>query len=238
MARKQVVADDPLANLTPEQLATLKLYASKPGAGLPAFLRNSTPTPVSPSRGLRLSASAASPPPLRTRSPLVADAERRARRLVRDAEQQARELVSDAENRAMIATSRGVRTESNKLARDRSVTANRLARRLWPDRPHLALAAGRAQLDRSAKRSQRAIREWVEFVLDARRRAKRNRNPHDSVDAAEWKERRRQAVKAGVPAALVERFEPDEPRNLLAIDAERRVVDEVLGHGAYQRLSA
>lgn len=83
------------------------------------------------------------------------------------------------------------------------------------------------------KRVQNATREYVRWIVDAREKLQRwDRRPdatNPPVTKENARQRQREAVKAGADPHVVQAVELDEPESLVALDAERRLMQSVLG---------
>lgn len=92
------------------------------------------------------------------------------------------------------------------------------------------------------RRSERATRAFLEWLLDARRKMARWNNRPDGtnppVSNADFEQRQIQAVKDGALVAAVQGLKLEEPNSLIAVDAEQRLFRHYLGDKAVQEGSA
>ena len=105
-------------------------------------------------------------------------------------------------------------------------------RRRLNGRVSFAMAAADAVQDRVLRKAKSATRDYVEWVLEARRKLTRwNARPggNPPVTSADWRQRQREAVKDGADVSAAQALELDEPESLAGLDAERRLIESVLG---------
>lgn len=144
-------------------------------------------------------------------------------------------VIASAEKRALEAAKQ--RPDIVTLARQKGEAARRVGARLQPGKVSFSQTAAQVASDRVKSKAAQATRAYVEWIQAARTKLEaRGKSPlsrgNAPYNAESLQARRLMAIENGADSRILEALGLSAPRSLVAISAERRLIESVLGKAA------